>query len=196
MRRMLIVLSLAFSCSAVGCGYSWQNTGNPWAKKDQVRKVFVRTLVNNTLKAGVEVPFTSALVREFARGQRVQLVADEGDADGYLEGEVTDVSSKINSELTVTQLSRSEEAKALSDMVIASDYVTNATINIRLVKKGTGRMLWSQTFSRSKVYPGNNRFGLEGTTSSLINASQEALAVGEIAQFLASDAHDTLLEAF
>ena len=84
----------------------------------------------------------------------------------------------------------------LEDYVIATDYTASASIIVNLTRKVDGKVLWSQTLNRSKSYPGNNRYGLQGTTSVLINSSQEQFALIEIARFLASDAYENMLEAF
>jgi hypothetical protein len=153
-------------------------------------------MINNTLKSGIEVPFTSALLREFARGERIGLVTDENAADAYVAGTVELVSSQPNSQTTVDVISNQPAAKSLTDFVIASDYLVTANVSVRLVRAKTNEILWSQTFYQSKIYPGGNRFGQEGSTSSLINSSQEHLALDDIAATIAGDAYDTMLEAF
>jgi hypothetical protein len=197
--RAKSVLVAAFAAFCVlqlaGCGYQWQRKSTAWSAKG-VHRVFVRTLVNNTLISGIEVPFSSALLREFARGERIGLVTDEKLADAYVTGTVDAVVSQPNSQTTVDVISNQPAAKSLTDFVIASDYLVTAGVTVRLVRTGSGEVLWTQAFSQAKIYPGGNRFGQEGSTSSLINSSQEHLAVNDIAQIIASDAYDTMLEAF
>lgn len=178
-----------------GCGYSWQGINNPW-RAHGVERIYVRTLTNNTLIAGAEVPFTSALVKQFVQGKRLLLVGREEDADAVLLGTLLQAESRINTDTTVSQISRATETRGFSEMVIASDYVAVATIDVQLVRRRDKRMLWNQSFSGSKIYPGNNRFGVQGSTSSLINSSQEAMALSDLSVLLASDAYDTMLEAF
>ena len=193
--RLGVPLIVAFALFCSACGYGFRSRSNPWADKG-VTKVYVQTLTNNTLSAGVEVPFTSALVKEFARGGRLKLVSNEADADAVIEGSVDSFGSTANSTTTVSALAPADpQAQGLTDAVIAVEYVVNASITVRLVKRHGGR-LWEQQFSRPKVYPAGNRFGLQGSTASLINSSQEAIALDEIAEFIASDVHDTMLEAF
>ncbi|MBI3543960.1 MAG: hypothetical protein HY075_11875 [Deltaproteobacteria bacterium] len=193
MRSVVLALILALSSSA--CGYGFRSKSNPWANRG-VRKVYIPMLINNSLKAGIEVPFTSAFVKEFSRGNRLRVVTDESDADARVVGTITSFDSEINSFTSVPQLAPNDVgAQALSDMVVASEYVAKANIQVQLVAKG-GAVLWMQVFNRPKIYPAGNRFGLQGSTSALINASQEALALDNIAGFIASDVYDTMLEAF
>jgi hypothetical protein len=148
------------------------------------------------LKSGIEVPFTSALVREFARGARIGVVTDEAAADAIVEGTVDNVVSEIRTSTTVDAISNQPAAKNLTDLVIASDYVANATVTVRLRRANSKEVLWTQTFAQAKIYPGGNRFGQEGSTSALINSSQEYLALQTVAETIASDAYDTMLEGF
>lgn len=190
---LMLILVFSFFCSS--CGYSFRSRSNPWASKG-IKKVYVRTLTNNTLNAGVEVAFTSALVKEVARGGRFKLVGNESDADAVIYGTVDSFASTMSAPTTVVALAPNDpQAQALSDFVIAAEYVVNAAITVSLVKP-KGPVLWSQQFTRPKVYPAGNRFGLQGSTSSLINSSLESLARDEIAQFVASDVLDTMMEAF
>jgi curli biogenesis system outer membrane secretion channel CsgG len=187
---------LVFSIFAANCGYQWQGVGNPWARQG-VERIYVETLSNETLRTGVESLFTGALLKEIARGKRLRLVNNIKDADAILSGSVITVESAINSSTTVPAIANKDlDATALDTVVIAADYSAYASVNVQLLRRKDSKVLWSQSFSRSRIYPSGNRFGLPGTTSVLINSSQEQIALTEIAQFIASDAHDMLLEAF
>ena len=192
--RHLLWVVLAIMSS--GCGYSFSGLKNPWAAKG-IKTVYIRMVINNSLKAGIEIPFTTALAKEFERGGKVRVVSDEKDADGIVIGLIGSFASIINPSgvTSVASLSNSPDAQALSDMLIASEYIAMANITVSLQKRD-GPVLWSQTFSRPKVYPAGNRFGLQGTTSALIDASQEQLSLVEIAGFMAGDVYDTMFEAF
>jgi hypothetical protein len=186
----IIFLSLGFS----GCGYSWQSKKNPW-RGDGIEKVYIQTLTNNTLRVGLEVSMTSALIREFERGAKFRVVSDPKDADAVVKGTIDSIGN-THTDVTVSAITNDPAAAGLSDAVIASEYTASATVSIWLERNRDRQTLWRQTFSRQKVYPSGNRFGLPGTTSSLINASQEKLALDEVAGFIAGDAYDTMLEAF
>ena len=194
--KWLLAFLVMLLASVSGCGYSWLGSNNPWNAKG-VQSVYIQTLRNDTLKAGVEVPFTSALVKEFAKGGRFKIVSNELDADAVVSGSVATASSAVGGSTTVPAITKDKVALAtLEDYVIATDYTASASIIVNLTRKVDGKVLWSQTLNRSKSYPGNNRYGLQGTTSVLINSSQEQFALIEIARFLASDAYENMLEAF
>lgn len=183
------------ACFAVGCGYGFQDKSNHW-KKRGIQRVYIRTLENLTLTTGLELPFTSALIKEFSRGNKIRVVEHEADADAVISGALESISTTFTP-TTVAQANPNDpRAQELGDFVIASEYTVTATMRVTLTTTKDNKAVWSQSFSKPKLYPANNRFGLQGTTSTLINSSQEALALGEIAQFLASDAYDAMFEAF
>lgn len=196
-QTLLTTLGFLFTVSMTGCGgYSFESRGNTW-KKEGVQRVFISTLENKTLKTGVEVPFAAALMREFSRGNRIKLVGKEHEADAILEAAVEIVDTRSFSQATVAQISPNDpKAQELSDFAVTSEYIVSASMSVQLRRVRDSKQLWSQSFSRSKIFPGSNKFGLQGSTSMIINGSQEQLALSEIAQFLASDAHDAMFEAF
>lgn len=198
----LIVSSLAIANLAIfitvgllGCGYHFQGTAHTLARLG-VERVYVKVLTNNSLRPGVEVDFTSALLKEFSRGSRIRLVSDLKEADAYVEGIIEEVNGAIGPTTTVSQISQDPAAQALNDMIIATEYVASAAVLVKLVRKKDGNIVWQQRFAANKIYPGNNRFGKEGVTSTLINDSQQTFALNEIAKTIASDAYDTMLEVF
>jgi hypothetical protein len=193
--KFVVFSSVAALLLQTGCGYSWQNKRNPWRDRG-IARVYVRPLTNNTLYTGAEVALTSALVKVFARGEKVKLVAEEKDADAFVEGTVDSIGSVPSARGTVGTLTNDPSAKELSDIPIATEYTATATVTINLVAKTGGTKYWTQAFSQSKIFPGNNRFGLVGTTSALINSSQQQIAMGEIAQYIATDVYDAMFEAF
>ncbi len=194
MRSFVFVIFLFF-LFPFGCGYHWQQKINPW-KNRGIEKVYVEILKNNSLKAGAEVPFTSALVKMFSRGNKVRVVSEPTAADAIVQGAIDSISSSIGPRSTVPTLTTDPQAATISDMLVATEYQVSAALTVTLVDQKSKSVLWSQGFSGNKFYPGNNRFGLVGNTSALINDSQQQLALQDIAQILASDVYDTMLEVF
>lgn len=182
---------------AQGCGYGWSDRGNPWAK-DGVSSVYVRAIINNSPHAGVEIPVMAALLKQFVQGKRIRMVNSEAEADSVLQGTISDFHSDISASNQVPAVAQPNDTtvQALSDQIIATEYRASATVSVVLTRKRDGKSLWAQSFSRGKTYPAGNRYGLIGTTSELIDASQERLALNDISDFIASDIYDTMLEAF
>lgn len=179
-----------------GCGYHLQKTSNPWGGA-HVEKVYIEPVVNNTLRSGYDSIFYNALTKEFLKGKRVKLVNKRGDADASLVAVLDSVGSSGVSSNTVPNIAPgNENAKQLADMTVAAEYAVSASLQVSLSRLTDGKVLWSQSFARSKIYPAGNRFGAQGTTSVLINHSLEEITLQDLAQFIASDAYDTMLEAF
>ena len=187
----LFLLVFVSACS----GYRWQDKSNPWAEKGY-HKVYVSIMLNNSLRSGAEVPFTSAFVRAFSRGNKLRVVSDEGDADILVNANLDNIASEIISSTRVVDITKDASAEALSDVMVATDYIAKASVTVRFVTKKTNETLIEQKFERSKIYQGNNRFGKLGTTSALINDSQFQVALNEVARSIAADAYDTMLESF
>lgn len=193
--RWLITASL-LAVILAGCGYGFRSRANTW-ENEGIRRIYIEPLVNNTLRPGVEVVFTSALLKEFAQGGRIALVNDKKGADAVLTGTLVNVESRIFSQTTADQVSKDPPpGQGLdSTFVIATEYTASALINMQL-QRVDGTPLWSQGFSRSRIYPAANQGGDIGNTGVLINESRMSMALGEIATFLAVEVHDLFFERF
>lgn len=161
-----------------------------------MKTLYIQSLVNNTLRSGIEIPMTSAIVREFVRGGRIKLVSRESEADAVLSGQIDSFGSDQLNHATAPQVANNDlTAQAIPNQLIASEYIARANITVNLTRKD-GKGLWAQAFGRPKVYPAGNLYGLQGTTSALRDASFEQFALADIAAFIASDIYDTMMEAF
>ncbi len=185
-----------------GCAYQFQGTENPWKDKS-VETVYINIMTNNSLRSGEEVPFTSAFIKTFSRGNKLKVVNDSKRADLVVNATIENITSTISSSTNVPTLTKDKLAsQTLSDMVIATEYAATATVSVSLTKGENNHnpkvpaVLLTQNFSRIKIYPGNSQFGLQGTTSVLINESQFQMALNEIATGISADAYDTMLEYF
>jgi hypothetical protein len=180
------------SCS----GYHIQGSQNPWESLG-IKTAYIDIVTNNSLRAGLEVPFTSAFVKQFSRGNKLKIVSDEKEADVTIKAVLQSYSSSISSMTTVPSITQDPLAKnELSSFQIAIEYVASAAVTVSIINNSTKKVLASQNFTRQKNYPANNRYGPEGTTSVLINDSELQFALNEIARLIADDAYDLMLEVF
>jgi hypothetical protein len=187
-----ILLTVVFS----RCGYHFRGSDNPW-KDEGIEKVYIRNVDNNTLTVGLDAMVRSATTRELSRGKRFIVVNSKDAADGFIDAVITDASSAINTATTVAAIApKNPTAANLGDFVIASDYRANLAVVYTLVRKRDQKLLFSQSFSDNRLYQGGNNYGLKGSTSSLMNQSQERISLEELTTRLASDMQDTMLEAF
>lgn len=195
MRLFLLFSILIFSMVCSGCGYGFQGRSNPW-EKDHVRKLYVKIPRNVSQHAGAEAIFTSALIREFTRSKRLEIVNTEEESDAILTCRIDDVHSDGGGGIPLANITKDSKAESLENFSVFSEYNLRSGVTMTLVKKKGAQVLWSQSFAATHLYPGNNRFGLEGSTSMLINASRAEMAYNEVTKTIASDVQDVMLEAF
>jgi hypothetical protein len=63
-------------------------------------------------------------------------------------------------------------------------------------QRATGQVIWSGNFSRTKPFPASNQVGAFGTTSSLINESEFDRALGDLAESMMADLHESMMAMF
>jgi outer membrane lipopolysaccharide assembly protein LptE/RlpB len=85
-RNRLIWLSVLFTITLAGCGYSFAGSG---AFPDDVNHIFVQILENKTSESGIETTVTSNLVNEFTLREKEIFVGNINDADSILSGTVS-----------------------------------------------------------------------------------------------------------
>jgi len=193
----LIVWSLA------GCGYTLQTSKNPVLEARGIRRVFIKPLINDTYKPGVENIVYNELLRTLAAGNVVRLVSRIEDADAVMSGKITGAGYTSAGNTTADQLFN-QDPRASKDIFIASEYqaVLNCEFALVRFKPETSptpvapSTLWSQSFVRVKRFPANNQLGVFGTTAPLINESEFDRALREMAQSMTGDLHEAMLAIF
>jgi hypothetical protein len=198
MRLYGFLAALLFLVS--GCGYTLQNSHNPLADREGVRRVYVSPLVNNTYKGGVENLVFNALVRVLAAHHRITLVQNPEDADAILNGTVAEAFSAASAATSAANLNPVGLLNR-GDVIVASEYTAVLTCRFDLLRRGAippGKKatLWTSTFSRSKPFPAANQVGSLGTTSALINDSEFDRALSDLASSMMGDVHESMLAMF
>ncbi|MEO1086710.1 MAG: LPS assembly lipoprotein LptE [Acidobacteriota bacterium] len=87
--RGLGVALLAIALFAQGCGYAL--VGRASNIPDDIRKIYVEPLVNQTQRQQVEQLLTQAIVDELVTRRRFEVINDLADADAILRGKVLQV---------------------------------------------------------------------------------------------------------
>lgn len=198
MRTGICILTLISGLALGGCGYRFRSSHNLW-EKNGIRKLYISNIENNTLRSGVDGPFSSSILKEFARQGRIQIVRQKEQADGILSGTLYVVDAKCGPTTTADQVSTtipSGMPRPPSDFIVAQEYVVSAELGLELSEAKSQKTLWSKTFSRTKIYPASNQAGDIGNTSVQINESRFQEALADVATNIAVDAHDILFEAF
>jgi hypothetical protein len=185
---------------ASGCGYTLQNSKSPLTESEGVRKIYVEPFSNDTYSPGVENVVYNAMIRTLSAGRRIELVPNRREADAILEGKVTAVSSTPANSVPASSLRPVGTGSA--EILVAYEYTASLTTYFTLnrkkdrIPKGKPQGIWSASFSRSKIYPGNAQLGTRGTTTGLINASEFDRAVHEMADQMMADVHESMLAMF
>ncbi len=169
-----------------GCGYSFQAKKNPLAQVG-IQKIYIQQFRNETFRPGVEQLFSSAMVREFQKSGAFRIVASEDEADAILLGTISGVDTSVSSPRTVVSGGK--------ELEVGSQFNGNVTCLVRL-KDRTGREIFSQSATGSKIYPGGIDLGDEGSTISLNNESEHRLAIQFMASQMMASIYQRMVDTF
>jgi hypothetical protein len=169
-----------------GCSY---HLGNPEkAVPGGYRQLAVPIFRNLTTEPGIEVPFTNALINEFARG-RVARVVDPSRAEAVVEGTITNL-SYISSGDTTSQSKPKE-------VVLRTNYLILMTVKVTLKRLSDKKVLWTSNFSGQKTYtaPQVTLAGIN-TVNPIYNLSARRQNIDLMANDMMIEAHERLSENF
>jgi hypothetical protein len=186
------------------CGYTLQTSQSALVDKENIHRVWVAPLINNSYKPGVENVVYNALVRTLKAHNQVVLTGGPESADAILQGTVVqafyagDASTQaqsLNSQFGSGPVSR------YGSTVIATEYSAslNCLFTLRRPKPlppGKREVVWTSTFTRTKPFPASNQLFSAGTTSALINESEFDRALSDIANSMMGDVDESMLAVF
>ncbi|MFZ9596367.1 MAG: LPS assembly lipoprotein LptE [Bdellovibrionia bacterium] len=208
LRKMssLFSLVLLISLSWVsGCGYTFQNSRNLLAEKENVQKIYIPPVVNNTYKVGIENVVYNHLLKTLLAYGKVTLVHHPEEADALLQGSVQTASFGVSASTSVSQLNPLGLGAQLptAQFSVATEYMAILACGFSLVKRGPLKqsqsslgVIWSSSFARSKPFPALNQLDVLGTTSALMNESEFDRALGDLAKSMMDDVHESMLSMF
>lgn len=183
-----IIIALCVVLGVSGCAYQFQGRKNP-LQKVGVEKIFVASFTNRTYRPGVEQLFTTAIIREIQKSGSFQVVNSQKEADAVLSGEVTAADSAVSNTKLADKTADDRELRA------ASEFNATVTCDVRLVDR-TGRTLFSRSESASKVYPGATNKGDAGATNSLVNDSEQRVAIQFLASQMMASVYQRMIDVF
>lgn len=85
-RPLTLITVYCSLLTVIGCSSPYQPA--PQILPQNIRKIAVRPVVNNTTQYGLEEKLTLAIINEFVRDGRLQLVNKEEEADGVVVAEI------------------------------------------------------------------------------------------------------------
>lgn len=124
MRNVLKILPSALLLLA-GCGYQFQGSGS--ILPDDVKKIAIGMVDNETTEPGLGPKFTEILRSRFERYGVVEVVDDPGDADAILKTSIRSLNTRVTSVTGDTDVAVEQELV----MTVSSD-----------LKRRNGQVLW------------------------------------------------------
>lgn len=184
-----------------GCGYTLQGVHSQILEKEGIRRIFIAPVINNSYKSGVENQVYNALLKKLANQYSIIFVRSPEEADAVLQGVVQSALYAMSAPTTGDQLPKSPGGTGdFSKIQIASVYQSRLDCSFSLVRRnppsGKPAEVWNVSLSRTLPFPGANQLGALGTTSALINESEFDRSLSEMAQAMALDVRESILNRF
>ena len=198
---MILTIGLGIS----SCGYHLQNSHSALVEKENVRKVYVRPLTNNTYKPGVENWVYNALLRHLSAHRAIRIVDRMDDADGWVSGSVDTATQAIASLTPLTATTQPNvptisTTSPFNQIPVGTSNLATLSCTFILTKIDSithaKKVLWSSAFARQRTFPTNNQIGVLGTTSALINESEFDRTLKDIAERMMEDVNESMLAMF
>ena len=121
----IVALILAGLLCLSACGYRFAGSGD---FPEGVNYIFIEVLENRTSTTGVERTVTNQLIFEFSKQRESSLVGEMDKADAILKGSINSIRTQ-----TISRV----------DTELASQREVVMTIDMRLIKKVDGSILWA-----------------------------------------------------
>lgn len=192
--------TLGLALALASCGYSLQTSDSSALDKEGIHRIYVRPMVNNTYKSGVENLVYNTLLRALSGNRRIQLVRSLEEADGIFSGTVNEARFYSSAAVTGDLLKPVGTGGQFANLAVASEYTSTVhcsfALTRRLTPPGKNPTVWSATFSRSKPFPASNQLGSLGTTSALINDSEFDRSLSDMVQSMMGDVRESMLARF
>jgi hypothetical protein len=188
--RSLLILAFILSTSS-GCAYRFGLSDR--ALPGGYTEVAVPVFKNKTQDVGIEMYFTNALIRRFARSQVARVTSKE-DSPVTLEGTIRQIDTVPGPGLT----NADSQLHTLPDnAVLTSDYRMVVAVDMVLKRKSDDKILWRGTFNNERVYQAALIGGQVSNSADPLydhNARMQTLSL--LAEDMMQEAHDRITENF
>ena len=170
--RARLAIAIAASAAASACGYRLSGTGS-FLPKD-IKTIVVAPFENRSSRSEIDVRTTEAVARELSRRGGIKVIADRGDANGLLEGVITDFRT------TPVQFNSQGRATRLETAVVLRSSLRDLS---------TGQLLWSQS---NLVF--RDQYDVQQTDVNYFDL--ETLAMDALARGAAQTLVNSIMEGF
>ncbi len=186
------------------CGYALRGDARPFFENHHIHTLYISPVKNNSYKAGVEITVYNALRKRISEGGYVRMVDSMSSADARFDAFVQDASTIPYSLTTASALQTANPIvvnqttlpPGPTTVLVSSGY--NVTLNVRfqLTDLRSGKVLWADTLTRSKVFIASTYIGNLGNTSALINDSEFEKTLVELSANVVTDAEESVNTIF
>ncbi|MCO5143517.1 MAG: LPS assembly lipoprotein LptE [Oligoflexia bacterium] len=187
--RLFWIFCSALMIIFTSCGYQFQNRTNPLQRLG-IEKLYIENFKNDTYRPGIEQFFSTALIREIQRSGAFEIVNNRDEADAVVGGTITQADA-LPSSLSSTAIGGATD----KSIDVAAQFSAVVSCGITVTDR-SGRALFSQSVSGNKIYPGSRAVGDKGATVSLVNESEQRLAIHFIAAEMMSSVYQRLVDVF
>lgn len=153
-------------------------------------RVAVPIFKNKTFEPGIEALFTSAMIEEMERNHFAKVVSRE-ESQVELLGEITSIVFGRGANMpTDANLDANKTA-------LTKEYRAVVTVNLQLVRRSDGKVLWSGGFNGEKQFPAPQvtTAGLD-SVNPIYNHSAQVQNIQILAKDLMAQAHLIMTENF
>lgn len=177
--------------SVSGCAYKLSSETD--LLPGDVKNIQIPLFKNDSAEVGIETFFTNSLKAEALRSKFVHLKNNESDAEAILQGRI--VSVEVVADESVIEAKNTEYLP--TETVIATQYRVSATIDLRLLKKGSTEVLWSGSFQQSTNYSAPQiTLPVINTSNALYNVSAKRQTLDALSKEMMQAAFDRMIENF
>lgn len=153
------------------CGYRFAGSGG---FPEGVKYIFIEVLQNRTSKSGVERIVTNQLIFEFSRQRESSLVSNLQKADAVLKGTINSIRTQ-----TISRV----------DTELASEREVIMTIDLRLIKRDDGTVIWAASgLSDREAYDVNS--------AKVETDRNEDMAIGRLSERISERIFNRLTDDF
>lgn len=192
MLRVLLLVVIAHVLS--GCAYQFGYSDR--SLPGGYQKVAIPVFENGTDTVGLEVYFTNAIRRQFARS-RVAKVANPKDAHVELIGKIISVTYGHGGQVEGTEEGEDTQILLPTGTVLTTEYRVVVVVQLILRRIDNKSELWKGDFKDELVYSAP-QIGLPvvNSVNPIYNHSARQQLISKMATNLMAEAHDQMTENF
>lgn len=179
------------SSLSAGCAYRFGLSDR--ALPGGYTQVAIPVFKNSTQDVGIELYFTNALIRRFARSQ-VARVTDKETSPLTIEGVISKIETKPGPAKTNTD---SQLPSLPDNAVLTTSYRLVVTTDLTLKRKSDERIIWKSSFQNEiEYFAPQVGTPIVNSVNATYNQSARQQKIAALAEEMMAEAHDRMTENF